>query len=356
MTNNKIVSSFELARIVALIAVMSIHSQLFLTHSFINDEPWLNYITNQAARFAVPLFFIIAGYLIQPKLNDKPYQTTKSYSYPLMMIWLVWSIICLATPFNIAVVAEHGYLAERMGYWGYLLQNPLNTLFEGGLVHLWFIPSLCLAVLMIAWFVDNHCRTLLIPFAAIIYAYGLIAGSYQVITQDETAIFTRNGPFISFLMVSIGFEIRRRNWHMSSTKAVLLAVLGMAIHFAEAFYLHPLGQEFNSNDFLAGTPLWATGIFFWLQSKPNLGNTPIVHKLAKLVLPVYAAHLLVTIGFNNVAGLYGMEYMARDVIVFFGTVFVTPILVWILEKTPLSTRSFRKQKQVLPNATCTTPK
>ncbi|MCL9776932.1 acyltransferase [Vibrio methylphosphonaticus] len=344
MSNNKIVSSFELARIVALIAIISIHCQLFLTHGFVSDEPWFNYVTNQAARFAVPLFFIIAGYLIQPKLNDNPYSTARSYSYPIMIIWVVWSVVYLLTPFNLAVVSELGYLAERQQYWNYLLLNPLNSLFEGGLVHLWFLPSLCLAVLMIAWFVDNHCRTLLIPFAAIIYTYGLIAGSYQVITHDETAIFTRNGPFISFLMVSIGFEIRRRRWTLSASKAILLAALGIALHYSEALYLHQLGHEFNSNDFLIGTVFWATGIFLWLQSKPQLGNYPIVHKLAKLVLPMYVVHLLIIIGLNNLAGILGVEFFSRDALVFIGTLILTPAIAILLEKTPLSTASFRKLK------------
>ncbi|MCW8347485.1 acyltransferase family protein [Vibrio sp. ZSDZ65] len=344
MSNNKIVSSFELARIVALIAVISIHCQLFLTHSLVNDEPWFNYLTNQAARFAVPLFFIIAGYLIQPKLNESPYRTVRAYSYPIMVIWAIWSVTYLVIPFNLATVSEFGYLAERQQYWDYLMQNPLNSLFEGGLVHLWFLPSLCLAVLMIAWFVDNHCRTLLIPFAAIIYTYGLIAGSYQVITHDETAIFTRNGPFISFLMVSIGFEIRRHHWKLSASKSILLAVFGIALHYSEAFYLHQLGHEFNSNDFLIGTVFWATGLFLWLQSQPQLGNYPIVHTLAKLVLPMYVVHLLVIIGLNNVAGLLGVEFMARDALVFIGTLLITPVIVILLEKTPLSTASFRKLK------------
>ncbi|MGF1751184.1 acyltransferase [Vibrio cionasavignyae] len=344
MPNNKIMSSFELARIVALIAVISIHCQLFLTHSLVNDEPWFNYLTNQAARFAVPLFFIIAGYLIQPKLNKTPYRTVRAYCYPIMVIWAIWSVTYLVTPFNLATVSEFGYLAERQQYWDYLMLNPLNSLFEGGLVHLWFLPSLCLAVLMIAWFVDNHCRTLLIPFAAIIYTYGLIAGSYQVITHDETAIFTRNGPFLSFLMVAIGFEIRRRHWTLSTSKALLLAIFGMILHYSEAFYLHQLGQVFNSNDFLIGTVFWATGIFLWLQSKPQLGNYPIVHKLAKLVLPMYVVHFIVIIGLNNLVGLHGIEFMARDTFVLIGTLIITPLIAVLLEKTPLSMTSFRKLK------------
>ncbi|MCG9658800.1 acyltransferase [Vibrio mediterranei] len=352
MPNKSKIASFECARVLALIAVISIHCQLFMDYGFVNGEPWLNYITNQLARFAVPLFFLIAGYLIYPKLNEKPYQTTKAYTLPLMLIWVIWSAIYLVLPFNLAVVAEHGYLAERQGYWNYLLQSPLNSVFEGGLVHLWFIPSLALAVLMIAWFVDNKCRSLLLPFAAIFYVHGLMAGSYLNITEIETPIFSRNGPFFSFLMVAIGFEVRRREWSITSTQAVVLALFGMLLHFFEAFYLNSLGQVFNMNDFLLGTVFWSTGIFFWLLNHPNLGNHKVWHDLAKWVLPIYVVHLLVTIYMNNIAGMLGATQWTRDLIVFFGTLFGSYLLVILLEKTPLAFKKLRGLPKPITPSSC----
>jgi surface polysaccharide O-acyltransferase-like enzyme len=338
------IASFELARVIALLAIISIHCQLFMDYGYIGDEPWLNFITNQAARFAVPLFFLIAGYLIYPKLNKAPYKTAKDYCTPLMVIWLVWSIIHLLLPFNLGVVAEHGYLAERQGYWRYLMESPLNSLFEGGLVHLWFIPSLAIAVFMIAWFVDNKCRKLIIPFAVIIYVYGLIAGSYGVITEVATPIFTRNGPFFSFLMVAIGFEARRNEWSMSATSALLLATVGMLLHFAEAYYLHGYGQVFHLNDFLLGTAIWATGLFFFLLAKPQLGNQPVWLKLGQWVLPIYVVHLLVVIYMNNLVAILKLEKVPADLLIFFGTLIGSVILMVIIEKSPISFTKLRRIK------------
>ncbi len=48
---------------------------------------------------------------------------------------------------------QEGYLQEKMGYWQYLSENPINSLFEDGLVHLWFIPALICAVIVIAFFI-----------------------------------------------------------------------------------------------------------------------------------------------------------------------------------------------------------
>lgn len=136
------IASLELGRVVAILAIIGLHCQMALSYALIDEVPWVGYVLNQAARFAVPLFFLISGYLIQPKLTRSPWSTLTSYSKPLLKVWLAWSVISLLMPFNLGKVMEVGYLAEREGYWGFLMSTPLNSLFEGGLVHLWFIPAL----------------------------------------------------------------------------------------------------------------------------------------------------------------------------------------------------------------------
>ncbi|MCK6264356.1 acyltransferase family protein [Vibrio sp. ZSDE26] len=341
MSSTNKIASFELGRVVAMLAILSMHCQLFLGYLHYNDEPWFGYIFNQATRFAVPLFFLISGYLIQPKLTSAPYETLKSYSKPLIRVWLVWSILSLVMPFNLGVVMEHGYIAERTGYWSYLMSAPFNSLLEGGLVHLWFIPALISAIAIIAFLVQSKQSSLIIPIAVILYIYGVLAGSYQTITELEPPFFTRNGPFFATLMVAIGFVIRQKDIHWSSSKSLMVALLGLFVHMGEAWYLHSLGQLFNANDFLFGTAVWATGCFFWLLSKPNLGNSPLVFALSKRVLSVYVSHMLIIIIMINVAGFYELENGARDLTVWLGSVLLTGLFVLGLEKTPLKKVLFR---------------
>ncbi len=72
---------------------------------------------------------------------------------------MIWSVISLLMPFNLEVMVNQGYLAERSGYWGFLLQHPLNSLFEGGLVHLWFLPALMIAVAIMALLIRQQKHT-----------------------------------------------------------------------------------------------------------------------------------------------------------------------------------------------------
>ncbi|MCY9828540.1 acyltransferase [Vibrio chagasii] len=334
-TPSQRIASIELGRVIAILAIIGLHGQMALTYWQINDVPWIGYILNQTARFAVPLFFLISGYLIQPKLVSSPWETVINYSKPLLRVWVVWSIICLALPFNLARVEELGYLGERQGYWGFLMSTPLNSFLEGGLVHLWFIPALVFAVLIIALMVEMKLDKLLLPLAAGLYIYGVLAGSYTSLTGLEAPFFTRNGPFFSTLMVTLGFLIRQHQWKESSAKALGLIALGMGIHFAEAAWLSKFDIAFNIHDFLFGTALWGMGTFMWLLANPNVGNYGWVRAISNRMLGIYVSHLLIIILLFNVCGVLGITELAKDVTVFFGTVLLSFGLVVAIEKSPL---------------------
>ncbi|MEZ9184746.1 acyltransferase [Vibrio splendidus] len=334
-TPSQHIASIELGRVIAILAIIGLHGQMALTYWQIDEVPWIGYVLNQTARFAVPLFFLISGYLIQPKLAASPWTTFINYSKPLLKVWLAWSIICLVMPFNLAKVEEFGYLDEREGYWGFLISTPLNSFLEGGLVHLWFIPALVCAVLIIALLVELKLNKLLLPIAIALYGYGVLAGSYATLTGLEAPFFTRNGPFFGTLMVTLGFLIRQNQWKVSSTKALVLLALGMLIHFAEAAWLTTFDVGFNMNDFLFGTALWGMGVFMWLLANPNMGNYAWVRAISNRMLGIYVSHLLIIIVLFNVCGVLGITELAKDVTVFFGTVLLSFGLIAGIEKTPL---------------------
>ncbi|WP_117233041.1 acyltransferase [Vibrio maerlii] len=330
------IASIELLRVLSMLVIIAMHCQMMLTYWQFDEVPWVGYIFNQITRFAVPCFFLISGFLIQPKLVQAPIETFKSYSKPLFKVWLVWSVISLAMPFNLGVVAEHGYLAERQGYWGYLMQTPVNTLFEGGLVHLWFIPALIIAVGIMAVLLNSKKASWIFPLGLGLYVYGVLAGSYVNLTEIWSPIFTRNGPFFSLLMVAIGFMVREKNIQFKSGIAMAIAFLGLLMHFCEALWLTHFDVAFNIHDFLFGTAIWGTGTFLWFLSKPNLGNQAWVFNIAKSVLGIYVSHLLFVIIMNNVAGINGLHGASKDLTVIIGTLILALLFVKGIEKTPLA--------------------
>ena len=335
MGTNKKIASLEFARIIAMLAIVGLHCQMALSYWLWDDVPWVGYILNQMSRFAVPLFFLISGYLIQPKLSTNPIGTVKRYSKPLIRIWVVWSVICLLVPFQWQTVSNAGYLAERQGYWGYLMQSPINSLLEGGLVHLWFLPALVMAVALIACLVRVKLSQLLLPIALLLYVYGVLAGSYSTLTELPSPFFTRNGPFFSTLLVVLGYLIREKQWLWSHNSALRMIILGIGLHFAEAYWLTQHNVVFNSHDCLFGTVIWSLGIFMWLLARPNFGNMPWVLKWSPNILGIYVSHLLMIIVMMNVAGILGLQDLAKDAFIYSTTIIATLLLVKGIDASPL---------------------
>lgn len=329
------IASLELGRVVAILAIIGLHCQMALSYALIDEVPWLGYTLNQAARFAVPLFFLISGYLIQPKLTRSPWETLTSYSKPLLKVWLAWSIISLLMPFNLGKVMEVGYLAEREGYWSFLMSTPLNSLFEGGLVHLWFIPALICAVAILAILIEMKLTKAILPLALVLYLYGVLAGSYAPLTELEAPIFTRNGPFFSTLLVAVGFMIRQNSWQLTSMQSIAMAALGMTIHFGEAAWLMGYDVAFNINDFLAGTVLWGIGVFMWLLANPTVGDKRWIQAISSRMLGIYVSHLLLIIVMFNICGMLGITGLSKDILTYSMTIILSFGLVVALEKSPL---------------------
>ncbi|KLV07207.1 fucose 4-O-acetylase [Photobacterium aquae] len=335
MNTNRI-TSFDAGRVIALFAVITIHCQLFKTAPLINGEPWVGLVLNQLSRFAVPLFFILAGYFIAPKLKDAPFPTLKKYGQPLLKVWLAWSVIYLVSPFNFDTLIKQGYFAERMGYWQYLLSQPLNTLFEGGMVHLWYIPGLLSGLFVIALcFKYKVPHTAIVAIAVIIYLYGLMGGSYTAVFHIDPPIFTRNGPFMSTLMLGIGIWLRINNTRCRLAVAATITLIGVLLHFGEAMFLLRFDMPFNEHDFLFGTPIWATGLFLMLLSRPQFGSFPALPYLSQQVLGVYLCHILIIIYLMNLLPMLGVSGYTNEIARWILACIISYGVVSLIDKTAL---------------------
>ena len=95
------ISSIECGRVLAIMAVMTIHISPFsnpFDPTLWGDSfyLWLGGTINQLCRFAVPLFFLCAGYFLQPRLTTgNPMAVALRYCRPLLVLWLGWSLIYL---------------------------------------------------------------------------------------------------------------------------------------------------------------------------------------------------------------------------------------------------------------------
>lgn len=287
----------------AIVAVMTIHIAPF-AHPFnpslwaTEPYPWLAGLINQLSRFAVPLFFLCSGYFLQPKLSrEAPLPLAWHYCRPLLVLWLSWSLIYLLVPFNPVTAFSQGYLASLQGQWQFQLADPLNGWWVGGMIHLWFLPALMLAVLLLALCYRAGKPQLALIFGIGLYLLALLGGSYaKPLLGAEWPLLTRNGPFFSLLFVALGATLRQRQWQPTVHTSWGLTIAGLALYALEAIGLYLLDDvPLTRHDFLLGSVPWALGLFGLLLTHPHWGKGSWLERQAPKVLGLYCLHMMVVV-------------------------------------------------------------
>lgn len=297
------ISSIECGRVLAILAVMTIHISPF-SNPFdpaLWGDPlslWLGGTINQLSRFAVPLFFLCAGYFLQPRLAaGEPMTVALRYCRPLLLLWLGWSLIYLLVPFNPVAAVQQGYLPAMAGQWQMQVGDLLNVWWVGGMIHLWFLPALILAVLILGLCQRGGLPQLALVIGVPLYLLALLGGSYgKPLLGGEWALLTRNGPFFSLLFVALGAYLRARRWRPDARRSALLMAAGLALYALEAVGLLRFAEvSLNRHDFLLGSIPWTLGLFGLLLANPDWGKGSWLERQAPKVLGLYCLHMMLVV-------------------------------------------------------------
>lgn len=296
------IPSIEILRIAAILGVICLHTNPFGHHRFEGNFALQGFyhLLMQVSRFAVPFFFVASGYFFGKsiKKGKSPGGLFLSYAKRLVPIFLIWSAIFAFMPESWGVIYKRPYSyvgASLKNIYGWVIGDPFAFLMNGIGIHLWFLPALVIGLAILAIFIKLKIERYLIPFAVLLYAFGLAAGSYAAVPYGiYTGFNTRNGPFFSALFLAIGFYLSKNEKTPSFKTALGITVLGLALQSAEAFYLwDSFGFKMNWNNFLIGTVPLGAGAFLMALSKPLFGENIKIKALGRHTLGVYLAHPLV---------------------------------------------------------------
>ncbi|NJM96930.1 MAG: acyltransferase [Phormidesmis sp. RL_2_1] len=270
------IASIEIFRIVAVIAVVIIHTRPFGFASAPDIKHTLATVIDLSCRFAVPFFFIVSGYFLGE--NSRAGQPTMSVFWRsakrLLSVYAAWCLFYLLVPVRYLYVPDSGN-------WPTMVLNNLRRLVEyygldlpltGARELLWFLPALVMGLGIVAVCVTHGWRQYLLYGAAALYGIGLLGGSYSLLWTGNDAmdfvISTRNGPFFSTLCVAIGWMISNRQaqgkWQVSTPQAVAMIVGGLLLQVFEAQGLSAAANvPFRSFDYVIGTVVMGAGVFYW---------------------------------------------------------------------------------------------
>jgi len=291
------IQSVDIFRLLAIIAVIAIHTTPFDSNLY----DWkIGFVVNQVARFAVPFFFVIAGYFWSVKIRngEDPILYAVKSIHRIFYLLIFWSVIYLV-PFNtlISSFSEFGLIGPiKHTYWyiSSLIEDPLTLVFQGTQVHLWFLISLIISIAISAFFISKQWIKSLVIFSIVLYIFGVLSKSYIDTPLGLNFEFnTRNGPFFGTILFVTGHFLSRlkpnKKWLIYGAA---IFIIGTFSHFFEISILSKIYGTQLRQDFVFGTLLMGIGVAIASLSNHHFLQSELLGKVGKMTLGIYASHFI----------------------------------------------------------------
>lgn len=292
--------ALDVTKYICAFLVIMIH-----TAPFANINTNLHMWTTQIfARTAVPLYFIIAGYLFFSKIdmqrewNDQAnIYRLKRYSMRILTIYGVWSLVYF--PIRMISLYQANFTFEA------IFSLVRDILFLGTYYHLWFLPALIIGL----WIVYVLCRWCsmkqIIIYTLCLYLIGMGFNIYLPMINNipivstlcdiyqKVFVTTRNGFFFAPIFIALGayyanVEISLR---YSLKKSIYTCIGAFILYILEACILQRYHLLTDYTCMYATLLIFCPSILLVLL-QIHLSKRKIYLYMRKTSLLIYVSHLL----------------------------------------------------------------
>ncbi len=282
-------TSLDAVKGIGIIAVICIHAAPPTQEA----PPVAWQIFNQVCRFAVPVFFIIAGFLFMGAWQREASRglLLRRYAVRLLKLFFFWALFFAVIPPYVSGAPQGNWPALLL-HLELILRHPHSFLISGFVYHLWFLSSLLQGIGLV-WLCLRfwNARGALLV-GGVLYAVALLGASYAGMRAGFHVHFDmKSGPFTSTLWVALGVWLASRR-KFSLAAGLFLTSAGLACHLAEALWLrHEFLRPLAQNDFLIGTIPYAVGLVWLALARPSYGR--MLAGIGAGSLGMYALHVYV---------------------------------------------------------------
>lgn len=292
----------DVVRVLGVLAVVVIHAAPFarLTPRVPIGAAWTPAtIANQLARFAVPCFFVLAGFFWSHGTADDDTRVARAWrnARRLALVFVAWSLVyCL--PFDGTRILRdppHGVLSLLRHDLRWFATHPGTVLLQGTQGHLWFLSALVACYALVAVALRRIGPRGLALLAVAMAIATLLAGPYRPTALGLVARFNvRNGPGFWLQFFLAGAWLAARPPHPRQARLGLAcAAAGLLVSALELTALHGRYGVSLAQDFVLGTVPLGVGIAMVALADPPWARWPRVAALGPIVLGIYASHMLV---------------------------------------------------------------
>jgi hypothetical protein len=275
-----------------------------------NTEGRINPLIDYAVSIyiiVVPFFFCCAGFFLFTKVFAEPdngRQIIKQYCNRILVMYLGWSAVYIV--FKVATWIRFGVSTEEIG------KYILNAICYSTYKTIWFLPALCIGVLLSYKFICKVGIKKAALIALFFYLIGAAGASYSFIVEKNVVLnsalgvynyiflSTRNGFFNGFPFIMVGAciadeALQGKKWK-KLPNLVLTCAFGIAF-VAEAFVLKMKFGATNVNTLLLLVPF--TYFFVKMSLSFSIKSGKLLKWMRKMSTTVFLCQRLYLTAFPS---------------------------------------------------------
>jgi len=300
----------------AIFFVVCIHTAPFNgTMVFGIDGNYINFLINTFARFGVPFFFIVSGFLFGQKLltsKDKKVYFRKYFTkiIKLFICWyLFYAMYGLALSFIKSFIQGLDVKTEVFNYLHSFvgIKDIISFILYGAggtaSYHLWYLVALIWSILAVYIFIKlNQLKTLLY-ISLLLNMVGLFGQTYTGLFN--LSIFNINIPTRDFVFFGLFYTtlgcyfafnydwIKQKVNNIKSSILVLLFIIFSLTQIIErAIATIFWKEEIRAVDFYLSTIFLTTCLFLFVIKNGHIGKNSVISKVGKGAVGIYVSHTL----------------------------------------------------------------
>lgn len=302
--------AIDIIKYICAIVVIMVHTAPLLPYN-----PKINwFLMTILGRFVVPFFFISTGYFICKNTQTKGDWYFKSYIRSLIKIYLIWSLIYL--PCGIDYIGKEFDIPVIL----YPLALLIALCYVGTYFHLWYIPALILALLLVHWFMNHFKKRYLLTLSFLCFLIGAMETYYGFIPltfltdliDHYINIFftTRNGLFFGFFYVAWGYFIAQKDtWLKYIRYHSWLTLFFFVLMIGEALLIYG-SNNLDSNILLMAAP-FTICLFLYARDLNITWKLPYP-KLREYSSLYYFSHAYFLVLIPMILSVFHMEWLYLD--------------------------------------------
>lgn len=287
------------------------------------------------SKFVIPCFFMMSGYLLfrSMELTQINMRAIIKYTSKIFKLYIIWSVIYL--PINI-----YGWLTNELSFTADMIVYIRNFLFASNIEHLWYLPALIIAVLIVAVALKSKMKLkVLLAISFPLYLLGII-GDNNLVKQiipiagdvfdaySSVFVTTRNGLFYGVFFTALGVYCAKTKARTSKVWLIVVFLGSFAAMLGEGFLL-------RSVNMLVFTVPASYALFRLVETAALKGKPEFYETLRSYSSLIYYSHMVFVIAVLLALQLSGI--LINGVYLVFGI----PLMTIVFSAIVLNLQKYR---------------